>query len=91
MNATAGTKPEDYTRHGRKSESRPGSWGPAARCKDMDIDGVDAAAIYDGGPLASRDIELHLESFDAYNRLARGFLQGSTSSSVGYRLQRSGV
>lgn len=77
MNATAGTKPENYKRHGRKADSRPGGWEPGARCKDMDMDGVDAAAIYGGGPLASRNIDLHLESFDAYNRWLADFCKAA--------------
>lgn len=77
MNAQAGRKAEDYRMHGRKSDTRPGGWEPAARCADMDIDGVDAAVLYGGGPLASRDIELHIASFDAYNRWLADFCRGA--------------
>jgi len=73
MNAQAGRKAEDYRMHGRKKDTRPGGWDPAARCEDMDIDGIDAAVLYGGGPLASRDLDLHIASFDAYNRWLADF------------------
>jgi predicted TIM-barrel fold metal-dependent hydrolase len=77
MNAQAGRKAENYRLYGRKAETRPGGWEPAARCADMDTDGVDAAVLYGGGPLASRDIDQHLASFDAYNRWLADFCRAA--------------
>ncbi len=68
LNSQAGTKPEDQKATGKLSETRPGAWEPKARLQDMDMDGVDAAAIFGGGPLAASDPELYLASFHAYNQ-----------------------
>lgn len=77
MTAVAGTESKDYKLHGRKSESRLGGWDPAARIEDMDTDGIDAAVLFGGGPLASKDPELHLASFDAYNRWLADFCRSA--------------
>jgi predicted TIM-barrel fold metal-dependent hydrolase len=77
MTAQAGNKAENYKRFGRRSETRAGGWESRARCADMDTDGVDAAVIYGGGPLATRDTELHLASFEAYNRWLADFCKGA--------------
>ena len=45
-----------------------GAWDPAERIKDMDTDGVDAEVLYVGGPVASADRELRLNSVRGYNR-----------------------
>ena len=63
----AGTRPEEQKAIGRLRETRPGAWDAGARLSDMDIDGVDAAAIFGGGPLGAEDPELYLASFHAYN------------------------
>jgi len=73
MTAQAGKKAENFKMHGRKSDTRPGGWEPKARCDDMDADGIGAAVIYGGGPLVSRNVDLHLASFDAYNRWLSDF------------------
>src|SRR4029078_8302574 len=45
-----------------------GASDPAARIKDMDLDGVDAEVLYVGGPLLTPDTELRLHSVRRYNR-----------------------
>src|SRR5205823_10389695 len=65
--ALAGKKAEDYRTTGKLSEARPGGWEPQARLEDLALDGVDAEALFGGGPLASQDIDLRRASFRAYN------------------------
>ena len=65
----AGKKPEEFSLNVRKlNEQRRGASDPAERIKDMDIDGVDAEVLYVGGPLASSDPVLRLNSVRGYNR-----------------------
>src|SRR5262249_12858088 len=69
LNNLAGKKPEDYSLNVRRLEDqRPGAWDPAARIRDMDLDGVDAEVLYLGGPLRTADTELRLASIHGYNR-----------------------
>jgi predicted TIM-barrel fold metal-dependent hydrolase len=67
ISAQAGAKPEEMQATGKISATRAGGWDASARIEDMDIDGVDVAAIFGGGPLATADGPLHLASFHAYN------------------------
>jgi predicted TIM-barrel fold metal-dependent hydrolase len=65
----AGKKPEDFSLTVRRlDDMRVGASDPAERLKDMDIDGVDAEVLYFGGPLASKDDALRLNSVRGYNR-----------------------
>jgi predicted TIM-barrel fold metal-dependent hydrolase len=65
----AGKRPEEFSLNVRRlDEFRPGAWDPAERIKDQDIDGVDAEVLYFGGPLASEDAALRLNSVRGYNR-----------------------
>ncbi len=65
----AGKKPEEFKLNVRKlDEQRSGAWDPSARIEDMDSDGVDAEVLYVGGPLATADAELRLNSVRGYNR-----------------------
>lgn len=73
MTGAGGRRPEDYRQTGRKAEANPGGWDASVRLADLDRDGVDAEVLYGGGPLASRDLDLHLASFDAYNRWLADF------------------
>ena len=69
LNNLAGKKPEEFSLNVRKLEDqRSGAGDPAERIKDMDIDGVDAEVLYVGGPLASSDPALRLNSVRGYNR-----------------------
>jgi predicted TIM-barrel fold metal-dependent hydrolase len=83
MGSQAGKKGEDYKQSGKKSDTRPGGWDPTARLEDMAIDGIDAAVIYGGGPLASRNFDLHMASFDAYNRWLSDFCRDSPQRLLG--------
>jgi predicted TIM-barrel fold metal-dependent hydrolase len=74
LNNLAGKKPEEFKLNVRKlDEQRSGAWDPAERIKDMDTDGVDAEVLYVGGPLASKDPELRLNSVRGYNRWLADF------------------
>jgi predicted TIM-barrel fold metal-dependent hydrolase len=46
---------------------------PAERLEDMDRDGMDAAVLFGGGPLGTRNDELYFASFEAYNRWLSDF------------------
>ena len=70
----AGKKPEEFKLNVRKlDEQRSGAWDPVERIKDMDLDGVGAEVLYVGGPLASSDPALHLNSVRGYNRWLSDF------------------
>ncbi|MCE2392926.1 MAG: amidohydrolase [Proteobacteria bacterium] len=83
LGALAGTDVEDYKLHGKLSDTRPGGWDPAARLEDQDIDGVQAEVLYGGGPLATRDPELRLASFRAYNDWLADFCSASPRRLLG--------
>ena len=68
---------------GRRSDIQAGSWEPAARLTDMDKDGVGIAALFGGGPLGTRDNDLYLASFDAYNRWLADFCSHDPRRLVG--------
>ena len=63
----------NYSLTGRQSDVGRGNWEAAARIEDMDVDGVDKAMIFGGGPLGTADNDLYLASFDAYNRWLADF------------------
>jgi len=63
----AGREGKDYKVFGRVSDLRA-AWDPATRLADMDLDGIDAAVLFGGGPLPTRDSELYIASFETYNR-----------------------
>jgi predicted TIM-barrel fold metal-dependent hydrolase len=73
MNAQAGLSAKDMKMEGRISDTRSGGWEPASRLADMDVDGIDAAVMFGGGPLGSSNMELYIESFSAYNRWLADF------------------
>lgn len=73
INAQGGRKGKDFKMEGRIKDARSGGWMPAARLKDMDVDGVDTAILFGGGPLGTGNNELYLESFEAYNRWLADF------------------
>ena len=52
---------------GRLSEQR-NTYDPAKRLADMDLDGIDHAICFGGGPLGTFDNELYIASFEAYSR-----------------------
>jgi predicted TIM-barrel fold metal-dependent hydrolase len=73
MNAQAGRTGKEFKMEGRVSDVRLGNHDAAARIADMDMDGVDAAVLYGGGPIGSSNVELYIESFRAYNRYLKDF------------------
>ena len=73
MGQLAGKRPEEYKQHGRKNDARPGGWEPGPRIEDQDLDGLDGEVIYGGGPLGTSDPDLHLASYEAYNRWLADF------------------
>jgi hypothetical protein len=67
-------KSEDSSLTVRRFEDfRAGASDPAEPIKDQDIDGVDAETLYSGGPLASSDPALRLDSVRGYNRWLSDF------------------
>src|SRR5262249_40652964 len=73
MNALAGKKAEEWKMEGRASDVLKGNFDAQARIADMDTDGVDAAVLYGGGPLGTRNLELYFESFRAFKPYLKGF------------------
>lgn len=73
MGSQAGRRFDQYKNTGRLSDQRVGGWMAPSRIEDMDADGIDMAVIYGGGPLATRDIDLYVESFAAYGRWVADF------------------
>ena len=71
ISAVGGKDPKDFKMDGRETDVRPASYDAAARLADMDLDGVDAAVMYGGGPLGTPNMELYIESFRAYNRYVK--------------------
>jgi predicted TIM-barrel fold metal-dependent hydrolase len=70
LDASAGRKPEDFKAHGLSyKDMRPGSYDPAARLEDMDLDGVDAEVLYFGGPVTQYPADPALRRFiiETYN------------------------
>jgi predicted TIM-barrel fold metal-dependent hydrolase len=63
----AGRTGKDFKMFGKRSEQRA-VWLPEQRLADMDTDGIDAAVMFGGGPLGTRNGELYIASFEAYNR-----------------------
>ena len=73
LGAQAGRTGKDFKVEGRRSDMRAGGWMPAARIADMDLDGMTASVLFGGGPLGSKNVELYIESFAAYNRWLSDF------------------
>ncbi|MBW2942728.1 amidohydrolase family protein [Zhongshania aquimaris] len=63
----AGKEGKDFKMFGKRSEMRK-IWLPDVRLADMDTDGMDAAVMFGGGPLGTKNPDLYIASFDAYNR-----------------------
>jgi len=81
--ALAGTKEENWKTEGRLSETARGGYEASVRLAEMKQDGMDAAIIYGGGPLGSKDPELFLSSFEAYNRFLADFCSHDKSRLFG--------
>ena len=66
MSNQAGRSGKDFKMKGKRSDMR-NTHDAANRIADMDLDGIEAAICFGGGPLGSSDNDLYLASFDAYN------------------------
>jgi hypothetical protein len=66
INNQAGRSGKDFKMKGRLSEQR-NTYDPAKRLADMDLDGIDQAILFGGGPLGSFDNDLYLASFEAFS------------------------
>jgi len=66
INNQAGRTGKDFKMKGRLSEQR-NTYDPHKRLADMDLDGIDQAILFGGGPLGTFDNELYLASFEAFS------------------------
>lgn len=73
MASQVGRERKDFKAFAKASEFRHSNSQAEARLRDMDIDGVDVAVMFGGGPLATGDVELYFDSFRAYNLWASDF------------------
>jgi predicted TIM-barrel fold metal-dependent hydrolase len=77
MQSQAGRKFEEYKNSGKLSDMRVGGWMVGKRLEDMDQDGIDKAVCFGGGPLGTGNLDLYLDSFDAFNRWQSDFCADS--------------
>lgn len=68
----AGREGKDFKIMGKLADLHD-SASPDKRIATMDIDGIDAAVLFGGGPLGTMNSELYIESFRAYNRWLADF------------------
>jgi predicted TIM-barrel fold metal-dependent hydrolase len=66
INNQAGRDGKNFKMKGRLSEQR-NTYDPQKRLADMDLDGIDQAILFGGGPLGTFDNELYLASFEAFS------------------------
>jgi predicted TIM-barrel fold metal-dependent hydrolase len=77
MQSQAGRDFDQYKNAGKLSDMRVGGWMPRQRLRDMDRDGIDLGVIFGGGPLQTGDLDLYMDSFDAFNRWQSDFCADS--------------
>lgn len=77
MQSQAGRDFNQYKNAGKLSDMRTGGWMPAKRLDDMDRDGIDVGVVFGGGPLSTGNLDLYLDSFDAFNRWQSDFCADS--------------
>jgi predicted TIM-barrel fold metal-dependent hydrolase len=77
MQSQAGRKFEEYKNDGKLSDMRIGGHVLAARLDDMDRDGIDKGVVFGGGPLQTGNMDLYLDSFEAFNRWQSDFCNAS--------------
>lgn len=82
INNQAGRDGKNFKMKGRLSEQRD-TWSPSARLADMDLDGIDAAVLFGGGPLGTTNSELYIESFRAYNRWLADYCSNNVNRLAG--------
>jgi predicted TIM-barrel fold metal-dependent hydrolase len=72
INNQAGRDGKNFKMKGRLSELRDTS-SPEKRIADMDLDGMNAAILFGGGPLGTTNSELFIESYRSYYRWLADF------------------
>jgi predicted TIM-barrel fold metal-dependent hydrolase len=77
LSSRAGKTVNEFKAEGKLSDMRKGGWMVDARLEDMDRDGVDAGVCFGGGPLPTGNLDLYMESFDAFNRWQSDFCNAS--------------
>ena len=77
MQSQAGREAKQYKNSGKLSDMRAGGWMPKQRLDDMNRDGIDKGVLFGGGPLQTGDLDLYLDSFDAFNRWQADFCADS--------------
>ena len=77
MQSQAGRTFDKYKNAGKLADMRTGGWMVDKRLEDMDRDGIDKAVVFGGGPLGTGNLELYLDSFDAFNRWQSDFCADS--------------
>ena len=82
INNQAGRDAKDYKMKGKISEQR-NARSPETRLADMDLDGIDAAVLFGGGPLGTMNSELYIASFEAYNRWLMDFSKAAPKRLIG--------
>jgi len=82
INNQAGRDAKDYKMKGKISEQRSAR-SPETRLADMDLDGIDAAVLFGGGPLGTMNSELYIASFEAYNRWLSDFCNAAPKRLIG--------
>jgi predicted TIM-barrel fold metal-dependent hydrolase len=65
INNQAGRDGKNFKMRGKLSDMRQ-SWDAHFRLSDMDLDGMDQAVLFGGGPLGTFDNELYMASYEAY-------------------------
>ncbi len=65
INNQAGREGKNFKMRGKLSDMRQ-SWDADFRLSDMDLDGMDQAVLFGGGPLGTFDNELYMASYEAY-------------------------
>jgi predicted TIM-barrel fold metal-dependent hydrolase len=78
----AGRTGKNFKMYGKQSEMRA-AWLPEQRLADMDLDGIEAAVMFGGGPLGTSNSELYIASFEAYNRWLWDFCGAARKRLVG--------
>src|SRR2546425_6057049 len=64
LDASAGRKPEEFKAYGLTyKDMRAGSYDPAARLADMELDGVEAEVLYFGGPVTQLSPDVDLRTY----------------------------
>ena len=77
MQSQAGRDFKQYKNAGKLSDMRSGGWMVGKRLEDMDRDGMDKGIVFGGGPLSTGNLDLYLDSFDAFNRWQSDFCADS--------------